>query len=123
MKNTTNIHPAQSILGIVIGFMGLYLLFQWEWVLWLAFAVGMAGVLSNYLAQKIDIVWQFIGKILGFIMPNVLLSLVFFLLLTPLALLARLFRKKDPLFLKNRQASTFRERNTIFDAKSFENPW
>jgi hypothetical protein len=123
MKSKTNLHPTQSILGIVIGFMGLYLLFQWEWALWLAFGVGMAGVLSNYLAQKIDIAWQFIGKILGFIMPNVLLSLVFFLLLTPLALLARVFRKKDPLFLKNRQASTFRERSTVFEAKSFENPW
>ena len=123
MKNTTNIHPAEAILGIVIGFMGLYLLFQWEWALWLAFSLGMAGVLSNYLAQKINIAWQFIGKILGFIMPNVLLSLVFFLLLTPLALLARLFRKKDPLFLKNRQASTFREKSADFDAKSFENPW
>ncbi len=60
---------------------------------------------------------------LSFIVPNILLSLVFFFILTPIAWASRLFKDRDPLDLKNEKDSFFQDRNTSFDPSSFERPW
>jgi len=61
--------------------------------------------------------------VLSLIIPNILLSSIFFLFLFPIALLSRLFGKKDPLMLKNPEKSVFRNQEKKFDKSSFENPW
>jgi len=57
------------------------------------------------------------------IIPNILLSVVFYLFLTPLALLSRIGKDKNPLSLKNTQATLFKEYTREFDKASFEKPW
>ena len=56
-------------------------------------------------------------------MPNVLLTLVFYLFLTPLALLNKINRKKNPLQIKNITNSTFISQRKQFTAESLEKIW
>ena len=57
--------------------------------------------------KNVFIVWMSLAIVMGFVVSNVLLILLFFLLITPIGLLARLFRK-DFLSLKlNRTAKTY----------------
>lgn len=120
-KNKTN--PTQTILVIVLGFLILFLVMSWRWTLYVAIVIGILGLLSPYLAKKIDYAWMKFAWLLSLIIPNVLLSIVFFFLLTPIAFLSRLIRKEDPLRLKNNNASLFKDSNKVFDKESFDNPW
>jgi len=115
--------PAKTVLIISVGFMILYFITKWDWTIMTAIAVGLAGVFSNYLSTKIDFLWMKLTWFLSLIVPNVLLSIIFFLLLFPIALLARMFGKNDPLNLKNKNDSNFKNSNSQLDKDSFEKPW
>lgn len=117
--------PIKTVLTITVGFLAIYFITKQkhDWMLLVAFGVGFLGLLSTFLSEKIDFLWMKLTWILGLIMPNILLSIVFFIFLFPIAILARVFGKKDPLYLKNNYKSTYREINRGFDKASFEKPW
>lgn len=115
--------PAQTILAIAMGFLAVFLIFSWKWAAWVSLAVGLTGLLSPFLSQKIVFIWTKLGFILSLIVPNVLLSIVFYLFLFPLAALSKLFGNKDPLVLKNRPGSMYADVNKSFNQDSFEKPW
>ena len=85
--------------------------------------IGLLGVISDKASLFIDKIWFKISHILSLIIPNILLGLIFYLILFPIALLSRLFGNKDPLSLKNNQKTLFINKNIIFKAKSFEQSW
>ena len=115
--------PVKTVLTITIGFLVVYLVSKWRWSLNVALIIGLCGVFSTYLAKKIDFVWMKLTWVLSLIVPNILLSLIFYVFLTPIALLSRVFQKHDQLFLKNTVKSTFKDYNKQFEKRSFENPW
>ena len=123
MIQPTSSNPRLTVLVIAIGFGVIFFLSGKEWMLWSALAVGVAGGLSVYLARKIDFVWMKIAWLLSFIVPNVLLTVVYFLILVPIAVLSRTFGSKDPMDLRNQKNSLFKTVDKEFDASSFENPW
>ncbi len=111
--------PVKTILIIVLGFTFVYWLTKSPVWLGIAFFTGLAGFLSRTLAEKIDWCWMKLAWLLGLIVPNILLSLVFYLFLTPLGLLSRL-GGKDHLSLKNTRDSLFKETNKQYSKESFE---
>lgn len=115
--------PAKSVLAITVGFIIIYLATHWKGALTIATLVGLAGVLSSYLARLIDLVWTKLAKLLSLIVPNILLSAIFYLFLFPISLLSKLFGNKDPLRLKNKGASMYVDVNHKFDKASIEKPW
>jgi hypothetical protein len=115
--------PVKTVLVITIGFLAVFLITKHRWALNTAFIIGLSGIFSGYLARKIDYLWMKLTMLLGMIVPNILLSVVFFFLLTPIAFLSKLFGNKDPLLLKKTNASLFKETNKQFEPKNFENPW
>ncbi len=119
---TNNDKPIESILGIVVGFLILFLLFHQNWLLYVSLAVGLAGLFSTFLSRWINWAWMQLVRAIGWVNSRVLLSLVFFVVLVPLALVSRLI-KKDPLMLKKRTDSYFKERNHTFTPKDLEHPW
>ena len=121
MKNKAE--PIKTILVIVIGLLVVYLFTKSLWALYPAIAIGLLGLFSSYLAKKIDYVWMKLVWLLSKVMPVLLLSIIFFLLLTPLALLSRLFGNKDPLTLKNTKHSLFKDSNKTFEKVTFEKSW
>jgi len=120
MKLKSN--PTKTVLTITVGFLVVYLIAKWPWALTVAGVIGLAGLFSDFLAQKIEWVWMKITWILSLIVPNILMSAIFFLFLFPVALLMRLMSKKNYLQLKNADTTWISE-TKAFDAKSLENPW
>lgn len=121
--------PVKTVLIITVGFLMIYLVIwkrsgvQHEWLLYVAAFVGLGGFLSGFVADKINWLWMKLTWVLSLIVPNILMSLVFYLILFPFALISRVFGKKDTLNLQNRSDSVFKDYNKDFDPKSFENPW
>lgn len=120
-KQTTT--PVSTVLVITVGFLVVYLVSGWKWAVYTALIVGIAGVLSDSLAKLIDAGWTKLSWLLGLIVPNILLSAVFYLFLTPIAWIAKAVQKTDPLHLRNKTASVFKDSNKSYRKESFEKPW
>jgi hypothetical protein len=118
-----NSNPVKTILTISLGLIVVYLITKKQWVLSVSFVVGLIGILSDFLSQKIDFVWMKISWLLSLIVPNIVLSLIFYLLLFPISLLAKLFGEKDTLRLKNNSKTNFIDFKGSFDKSSFERTW
>lgn len=116
-------NPVKTVLVITVGFGILFLLTKHNWLLYVSLSVGALGALSNFLAVKMDWIWTKIGWVLSKIVPNILMTLVFYLILTPTAFLSRLFGKHDPMDLKNHATSLFKAKGATYSRESFEKPW
>jgi len=112
-----------TILIICMGFLVIYLALHVKWALYVSLGVGVLSIASTFISQKIEWGWNKLSKILGYIVPNILLSAIFFLFLFPIALISRLFAKKDPLMLSGKYDSYFIDMNTQMDKKAFEKTW
>jgi len=113
----------KSTLTIVIGFILLSNYFQSKSLLILAISIGIIAIFSEKANDKIIWAWNKLSEILGLIMPNVLLTIVFYFILTPLALLNRINKSKNPLQLKNSTISTFISKKKEFSPSSLEKIW
>lgn len=111
-----------TILVISMGFLVLHLLFSWKWAVIISLVVGVIGITSPYLSGKIELIWMKFAKILGYIIPNVLLSIVYYLFLFPISALSKIFNK-DPLMLSRKYPTYFIDIKTEIDKKSFEKIW
>jgi hypothetical protein len=116
-------NPVKTTLTISVGLIVVYLITKKQWVLSVSFVVGLIGIFSDFLSQKIDFVWMKISWLLSLIVPNIVLSLIFYLLLFPISLLAKLFGEKDTLRLKNNSKTNFIDFKGSFDKSSFERTW
>jgi hypothetical protein len=81
--------------AIVFGFIIIGYLFNFIWCYYIAISVLSISVFSAFGANKIAQFWLYIGKIIGFVNSKIILGLFFFFLLTPFALIIRLFMKKN----------------------------
>lgn len=115
--------PVRTVLTIAVGFTVIHLLTGWNWPLYLALGVGVAGVFSDFLSEKIDFLWMKLAWLLNQIFPNILMSVLFYGFLFPIATLQKLTGNKDPLMLKGKRDTYFHQVDKTFDAKSMKNPW
>jgi hypothetical protein len=113
----------KSTLTIVIGFLLLSNYFHSKPLLVISIAVGLIAIFSEKANDKIIWIWNKLTEVLGLIMPNVLLTIVFYLFLTPLAWLNRINRKRNPLQLRNETSSTFISKRKEFSKASLEKIW
>lgn len=115
--------PLKTVLVITVGMLVVYFISNLQWPLLVALIVGGLGLMSNYLAKKIEFLWMKLAWVLSLIVPNILLSLIYYLFLTPIAILSRIFGEKNQLSLKNTSSTLFKDKNKVFDKVSFEKPW
>lgn len=106
-----------------MGFLILFLIYGWNWAILVSLGVGLAGVFSPRLSKKIDYLWLKLGGLMSLIIPPILLAIIFYLLLFPLAMLSRLFGNSDPLNLKNRTDSLFISSGKTYQKQDFEKIW
>jgi len=123
VKTAENNNHYKTILVITLGFLLLYFIFKWEWTLIAAFAAGIFGVISEKTGKMVQFIWDKLTTLLGFIVPTLLMTLIFYLVLFPVAIISRLFGQKDPLKLKNRYESLFTEYSRKIDKTFFTKPW
>lgn len=123
MQEIKSSNPLTTILVINLGFIAIYYLTNWQYALLIALCIGILGLLSPKAAQIIDYLWMKLAYVLSLIVPKILLFIIFFFLLFPLARLARLFTKKDNLNLKKTDSSLFENTEKNITASSFEKLW
>lgn len=116
-------NPAQTVLVICTGLVLVYFIFDLRWVLYLAFGLGLLSILSTWISRKVEWGWFKLTYLLSLIVPNILLGVIFFLFLTPIAFLASLFAKKDSFLLKKPNDSAYQIINKKYSAADLENPW
>jgi Saxitoxin biosynthesis operon protein SxtJ len=113
----------ETLLVIATGMTIFFLVTKRIEFLYVAVGVAVVGLIFPFAAKYIHLGWMGIAKVLGFINSHIILGLIFFLFLTPLALIRRLGRK-DLLQLRKRSSgSYFTERNHKYSGKDLENPW
>ena len=116
-------NPSKTVLTISMGFLVMYLFAKWNWAIKVSVIIGLIGVFSTYLSKKIEWLWMGLGGLLGLVVPKILLSIIFYLFLFPIASLSKLFTKTDTLMLKNERKSTFNDSKKEFVKADFEKIW
>lgn len=123
-KNSKSTYNAKEVvLTIVVGLAIIYWFTQNTYVLAASIFIGLLGVLSTAFAEFLAKWWMQLGLFMGKIVSPIVLGLVFFLFLTPIAFLMRIFKKKDALQIKNPKGSVYTERNYTYKADDLENIW
>jgi len=120
-KNKSN--PIKTILTICLGFLFIYLFTKLNGWLYASILIGSLSLLSSFIAKKIDFIWMKLTWLLSKIVPNVLLVIIFYIILFPVALLSRIFGNKDELNLKNNSDSLFETVTKNFESSSFKKTW
>jgi len=118
MKSDTS----KSMLTISMGFLVLYLIFLWKWAIIVSLSIGIIGITSAFLSKKIEWIWMKLADLLGMIVPKILLTIVYYFFLFPIAFLYRIFNK-DTLMLSKKYNSYFIDVNREMNKKSFEKIW
>ncbi len=117
------IKDLKSQLVIVVGFLALSYLFDSDVLSYIALALGALFLISEMASKAILWLWWKIAHVLGWINTRILLSIVFYVILIPIATLSKIF-KRDPLLIKwPGKGSSFVIRDHTFQPSDLENPW
>lgn len=120
--NSIKSNPPKTMLTIAVGFMVIFLLTNLKWALITSIAIGFIGIISDKISSYLEILWFKLAWVLGLIIPKILLTVIFYLFLFPIALLSKL-SKKDPLALKLQKGTLWKSHNREFDHAYFEKTW
>ena len=113
----------ETILIISAGLLVFYFIFNLKILVAIALLLSIIGLFLNYIAGIISNLWLKLAQLLGFISSKILLTLVFFVFLFPIALLSRLFRKTTMHLKRKTEDTYYFTRDYEFSAKDFENAW
>lgn len=102
----------------------LNLLLHRQVFVYVALVLLLTGLFIKPVARIISRVWLKFAELLGTFNSKVILTVVFFIVLTPFAFLFRLFTK-NPLQLKNQSEakSIYKVRNHLYSREDFEKMW
>lgn len=110
-------------LVIVTGLVVLYFVFKSPWFLYGAIAVGVLSLAVPVVGDLIVKAWFKVAEILGNINGKIILSILFFVFLFPIALLYRM-SSKNPLSIKRTDEKSFyNERNHLYTKEDLEQTW
>ncbi|MVM31001.1 hypothetical protein GO755_13255 [Spirosoma sp. HMF4905] len=110
-------------LVIVTGLVVLYFVFKSPWFLYGAVAVGVLSLAVPVVGDLIVKAWFKIAEVLGNINGKIILSVLFFVFLWPIAMLYRL-TSKNPLSIKRTDEKSFyNERNHLYTKEDLEQTW
>ena len=112
----------QSQLVIVVGFLILHLLTNNTYLLNIALGLGLIFLILPSLGNLIIKGWFFLGEILGRINGTILLSVIYFVVLVPTAMIKRITSGNSIKF-KAPKNSNFKERNHQYKPKDLKYGW
>jgi len=120
-KNKTT----ESILAICTGLLLIYFIFKIKVLVLIAFVIGFIGLFITPIANLIHRAWYKFAEILGFVNSKILLSLVFFIFLVPIAFISRIFTKNKAMQLQKKEdgESYYKDRDHTYSKTDFENMW
>jgi len=114
----------ETLLAIIAGLLVIYIATKRMAFVTVSVLLALTGLFSSYLTSKIAWLWNGLSHIMGAVMSRVILSVMFFLFLFPIAIISRLFRKNDSLQLKRtNESSYYATREHSYSPEDLENPW
>lgn len=113
----------KTVLVMVLGLLIIALWRDWLWLTYTAISLGVAALISQQLLGLILKGWFGLAKILGFINSRILLTVIYVIVLLPMAFLSRVFGKQTVQLKKNPGKSYFATRNHTYVKADLENPW
>lgn len=107
-----------------LAFIVAYLIFRADWLLWTAALLALGNAFENRATAAVARWWLKFAHTLGSFNTRLILSALFFAVLTPLAFIYRIMnREKVDHFLRNRRSSYFDTVNKRYTPEEFEKPW
>ena len=80
----------------------------------------LLGLTYPTILKSLNKLWMGLAIVLGFIMSRVILTVFFYLILTPISVLAKVFRKKFMDLKYNKSAKTYWEKRSIIHKKQID---
>jgi len=118
----TDSETPKTQLVIVTGLLVIAAIFDNETFAYAALIIGVLSVAIKPVGDRIVWFWYKLAEVLGKVMNPLILGLVYFIFITPIALLFRLFGN-DPLALKKPKGSIYEIRDHTYKKKDLVNPW
>lgn len=112
----------ETHLVIATGFIVIYLLTNKLLFIYLAAGIGVTGVFLKPLANLITKGWFALAEILSKITSTILMTIVFYLILVPIATIYKLSNKRM-LDLKNPGTSMWFKREHQYQKEDLDNAW
>lgn len=113
----------QTMMILALASLVIYFITTFGWLIWLATGLLVVSLKPNPIARTITRSWLILSEYIGTFMTSLILSIIFFVLLTPVAALYRLFNKdKTSYFFNRKTVSTYHDAVTQ-GPESFERPW
>jgi len=112
-----------TLLVFLLGMNILSYIFNNPLLSYIGTGIGIAGLVIPAFGELFSRLWTGIGHFLGKINGVILLSIVFFILLTPIAFLQKIFSKEDTLGLKKSSQSNFKSRDKKYQKADLEKMW
>lgn len=78
------------------------------------------GTFIPKILKPLNEIWMSLAIILGFFMSRVILTILFYLVLTPIGILAKLVGKKFMILKYDKSANTYWEKRTIIHKKTID---
>jgi len=112
-----------TLLAIIFGFLSIHFFYESKIILNFLILISGVSLISKSFSDWIEKIWNFISKVLSYIVPNIVLSLIFFLLLVPLSFFSKAFKSKTEYNTKNNSDTNFIISNKVYSKKFFERAW
>ncbi|MBU2529574.1 MAG: hypothetical protein KKD35_00930 [Elusimicrobia bacterium] len=120
----TKIKKYQTIFILAVIALIAYAIFSKLWLLYIGSFFIALPFLCPHIAEKLQEYWLEFGAVLGKINTTILLGFVFYAVLTPVALIYRLFNKKVvEHFKKDNKATLFEDIDSVYLKEDFKKLW
>jgi hypothetical protein len=113
----------KTILVIVTGLLVLAKIFDQPVLITAGLIIGLVAIFIAAAARGIEWLWFKLALGLGWVNSRILLSIIFFGILLPMAWFSRWFRRDSLNLKKNHAASIFHTRDYRYSKKDLENIW
>lgn len=118
----TDSETPKTQLVIVVGFLVIAAILDNEYIAYASLIIGLISLIIPPAGHGIVWGWYKLAEILSRIVNPIVLGLLYFLFITPIALMFRLFGN-DPLDLKKPRGSVFDYHEKSYTKKDLEKPW
>jgi len=118
----TDPETPKTQLVMVTGLLVIAAILQNESFAYVALIIGVLSIAIKPIGDRIVWGWYKLAELLSKVMNPLILGIVYFTFITPIALLFRMFGN-DPLRLKDNKGSLFETRDQMFKKEDLLNPW
>jgi hypothetical protein len=124
IMNLDRLATSKTINVLTLAVLIAFLFFGTQWFLWLALLLSLGNTVESRVTSTLARYWMKFAAVLGAFNSKVILTLTFYLILTPIAFVYRIFNHHSvDHFRVNKRLSYFEERNKTYTQADFEKTW